>query len=138
MIYPEADAVNDCGICGPFVRHARQLRSRVDRAARSVDHVGLRSRLTTCLGWLSLVSDPPSPLLAGKDEGNSNQEEEMMRSAQVWIVGALVMLALLTASGVGRAEDFKVGTTLENLMVAFNGESNASARYAKFAQQAET
>jgi rubrerythrin len=33
--------------------------------------------------------------------------------------------------------DLKVGTTLENLQAAFNGESNAHARYLDFAKKAE-
>lgn len=55
----------------------------------------------------------------------------------VVMAGAVAMLATLAMAGASRAEDLKVGTTLENLMAAYNGECNAGARYAKFAEQAE-
>lgn len=35
------------------------------------------------------------------------------------------------------AEELKVGTTVENLQAAFNGESNASAKYTAFAKKAD-
>lgn len=41
------------------------------------------------------------------------------------------------ADGTGKAAGFKAGTTLENLMAAYNGESNASAKYAAYAAKAK-
>lgn len=44
-----------------------------------------------------------------------------------------------TESAAGKTEtaDLKVGTTLENLQAAFNGESNAHAKYLAFAKKAD-
>lgn len=62
-----------------------------------------------------------------------------MKFGRAFLVVAVVgLLATLAAPGAVRAQDLKVGTTLENLMAAYNGESNASAHYAIFAKQAET
>jgi hypothetical protein len=42
------------------------------------------------------------------------------------------VLAAMSVGGGAQAEEMKVGTTLENLLVAYNGESNASVHYAQF------
>jgi rubrerythrin len=61
-----------------------------------------------------------------------------MKCGRFWlVVGAVAALAVVSMGGTARAEEMKVGTTLENLMTAYNGESNASARYAEFAKKAE-
>jgi len=51
-----------------------------------------------------------------------------------WACG---VLAAAGESAETRIEDLKVGTTLENLMVAYNGESTPGVRYAEFAMKAE-
>jgi rubrerythrin len=64
-------------------------------------------------------------------------EASMKRGRALLVMGLVGVLATMTVGGRARAEEMKVGTTLENLMVAYNGESNASARYAEFAKKAE-
>jgi rubrerythrin len=53
------------------------------------------------------------------------------------LAGACGVLTAMAGPARARAEDLKVGTTLENLLVAYNGESNADVRYAEFAKKAE-
>jgi rubrerythrin len=48
---------------------------------------------------------------------------------------AVALFALFCASAA--VAEVKVGSTLENLQAAFNGESNAHARYVAFAQKAD-
>ncbi len=48
---------------------------------------------------------------------------------------AVLLFALLCASAA--FAEVKVGSTLDNLQTAFNGESNAHARYVAFAQRAD-
>jgi rubrerythrin len=45
--------------------------------------------------------------------------------------------AAVLASGAMSTPSFAKGTTLENLMTAYEGESNANARYTEFAKKAE-
>lgn len=62
------------------------------------------------------------------------------RNSITSVVLVIACLVLLAFPLLVRAEDAaapKVGTTLENLQAAFNGESNANARYLAFAQKAE-
>jgi rubrerythrin len=49
---------------------------------------------------------------------------------------AVVLLPLCAHAAI-EAPTLVVGTTLENLMAAFNGESNANARYLAFAEKAD-
>ncbi len=52
--------------------------------------------------------------------------------------GAVVAFAVLAVAGMAfAAEGLKVGTTLENLNAAYNGESNAKAKYEAFAKKAD-
>jgi rubrerythrin len=53
------------------------------------------------------------------------------------ILLAIIVLGLTAATALATDAPFKAGTTLENLQAAFNGESNAHARYLAFAQQAD-
>lgn len=53
------------------------------------------------------------------------------------ILLAIIVLGLAGATALAADAPFKAGTTLENLQAAFNGESNAHARYLAFAQQAD-
>jgi rubrerythrin len=55
----------------------------------------------------------------------------------VLVVTCLVLLEFQVLARADEAVTPKVGTTLENLLVAFNGESNANARYLAFAQKAD-
>jgi rubrerythrin len=50
---------------------------------------------------------------------------------------AILVLGLAVATVSAADTPLKAGTTLENLQAAFNGESNAHARYLAFAQQAD-
>jgi rubrerythrin len=50
---------------------------------------------------------------------------------------ALFILGLAVSTAIAADAPFKAGTTLENLQAAYNGESNAHARYLAFAQQAD-
>ena len=50
---------------------------------------------------------------------------------------AIMALALAVSTALAADTPIKAGTTLENLQAAFNGESNAHARYLAFAQQAD-
>ncbi len=50
---------------------------------------------------------------------------------------AIIVLALAVPAALAADTSFKAGTTLENLQAAYNGESNAHARYLAFAQQAD-
>lgn len=50
---------------------------------------------------------------------------------------AILVLGLAVATASAADTPLKAGTTLENLQAAFNGESNAHARYLAFAQQAD-
>ncbi|HEU5336581.1 MAG TPA: ferritin family protein [Terriglobales bacterium] len=50
---------------------------------------------------------------------------------------AIIVLGLAVATVSAADTPLKAGTTLENLQAAFNGESNAHARYLAFAQQAD-
>jgi rubrerythrin len=62
----------------------------------------------------------------------------MMRLGRAFVVACAVgLLVSMATTGAVRAEELKIGTTLENLMAAYNGESNASARYFVFAAKAE-
>lgn len=54
------------------------------------------------------------------------------------IMGLVVCVACACGMNVQAGEvELKVGTTLENLQAAYNGESNAKARYEAFAVQAD-
>jgi rubrerythrin len=55
------------------------------------------------------------------------------------LLAATLSLALLAGSAAVAAgtAQVTVGTTLENLQAAYNGESNAAAKYAEFAKQAD-
>lgn len=50
---------------------------------------------------------------------------------------ALGILGLAVSTALAADAPFKAATTLENLQAAYNGESNAHARYLAFAQQAD-
>ena len=50
---------------------------------------------------------------------------------------AIMALALAVSTALAADTPIKAGTTLENLQAAYNGESNAHARYLAFAQQAD-
>lgn len=50
---------------------------------------------------------------------------------------AIIALALAVPAALAAETPIKAGTTLENLQAAYNGESNAHARYLAFAQQAD-
>ncbi len=50
---------------------------------------------------------------------------------------AVMALALAVSTALAADTSIKAGTTLENLQAAYNGESNAHARYLAFAQQAD-
>ncbi len=60
----------------------------------------------------------------------------MKRLALLATIAALVALVAPLALAAGMAQ-VTVGTTLENLQAAYNGESNASAKYLEFAKQAD-
>jgi rubrerythrin len=51
-------------------------------------------------------------------------------------VAALVVLTAAASSAAPAAPAIQVGSTLENLQAAYNGESNAHAKYLAFAQKA--
>ncbi|HEV2116865.1 MAG TPA: ferritin family protein [Terriglobales bacterium] len=53
------------------------------------------------------------------------------------ILLAIIVMGLAAVTALATDAPFKAGTTLENLQAAFNGESNAHARYLAFAQQAD-
>jgi len=56
----------------------------------------------------------------------------------IWLVAVLGVLGLAISPLVfAEAPKLTVGTTLENLQAAFNGESNAHARYLAFAKKAD-
>lgn len=56
----------------------------------------------------------------------------------LWTAAVLGLLALSMSPAVfAVSPDLVVGSTLENLQTAFNGESNAHARYLAFAKKAE-
>ncbi len=56
----------------------------------------------------------------------------------VWTAAVLAVLGLAMSPLVFAASpELKVGTTLENLQAAFNGESNAHVRYLAFAKKAD-
>lgn len=50
---------------------------------------------------------------------------------------ALFALGLAASTALAASAPLNTGTTLENLQAAYNGESNAHARYLAFAQQAD-
>jgi rubrerythrin len=50
---------------------------------------------------------------------------------------AIMTLALAVSTALAADTPIQAGTTVENLQAAFNGESNAHARYLAFAQQAD-
>lgn len=58
-------------------------------------------------------------------------------SGGILAVVALVLAVHLAASRESRAEEARANTTLDNLMAAYNGESNAHARYLAFARKAD-
>lgn len=60
----------------------------------------------------------------------------MKRLALLATIAALVALVAPLALAAGTAQ-LTVGTTLENLQAAYNGESNASAKYLEFSKQAD-
>ena len=60
----------------------------------------------------------------------------MKRLALLATIAALVALVAPLALAAGIAQ-VTVGTTLENLQAAYNGESNASAKYLEFSKQAD-
>lgn len=60
----------------------------------------------------------------------------MKRLAILATIAALVALASPLVFAAGTAQ-VTVGTTLDNLQVAYDGESNASAKYLEFAKQAD-
>ncbi|MBI5091123.1 MAG: rubrerythrin [Candidatus Hydrogenedentes bacterium] len=53
------------------------------------------------------------------------------------LVLAFAMLASVTAYAADKPADKPAGTTLDNLIAAFDGESNANARYIAFAKKAD-
>lgn len=53
------------------------------------------------------------------------------------VLMAILVLGLAVVTASAADTPLKAGTTLENLQAAFNGESNAHARYLAFAQQAD-
>lgn len=56
----------------------------------------------------------------------------------LWLAVSLGAVGLaISPLAFAEAPDLKVGTTLENLQAAFNGESNAHAKYLVFAKKAE-
>ena len=57
---------------------------------------------------------------------------------QLFALSALVLMAGTVSAGVKAAPAKPAATTLENLQTAFNGESNAKARYEAFAAKAQT
>jgi len=57
---------------------------------------------------------------------------------RIWMSGIIGMVACVGFSGVANSADaVKAGTTLDNLQTAYNGESNAKARYEAFAAKAD-
>ncbi len=56
---------------------------------------------------------------------------------RVVVVSAAALIAGACASDVARAATPAAGKTLDNLMAAFNGESNARAKYTEFARKAD-
>ena len=60
----------------------------------------------------------------------------MRKNLMIGITGAIAGI-LMGAVCVLGAEEMKVGTTIENLQAAYNGESNAKARYNDFAIKAD-
>ncbi len=60
----------------------------------------------------------------------------MRKSLMGGIAGALAGVLVGVTCAIG-ADETKVGTTLENLQAAYNGESNAKARYEAFAAKAD-
>lgn len=61
----------------------------------------------------------------------------MRRRSAFLVMGVVGVLAVMPWGEGAGAETMKVGTTLENLVVAYHGESSASVRYARFAKKAE-
>lgn len=58
----------------------------------------------------------------------------MSKIKQILIFGALIAIGLMVATGTASAANLK---TLDNLQEAFNGESNANAKYTAFAVKAD-
>ena len=59
----------------------------------------------------------------------------MMKQLMVGVLGAMLLCVGLVCTV--KAAEQTAGTTLENLQAAFNGESNAKARYEAFAKKAD-
>lgn len=55
------------------------------------------------------------------------------------LVRLLVLAAVFAAAGLGvpGTSSSSTGTTLDNLMAAYNGESNAHAKYLEYAKKAD-
>jgi len=53
------------------------------------------------------------------------------------VLTTLALIATLVPASLAAGQQIKPGTSLENLQTAFNGESNAHARYLAFAQKAD-
>jgi rubrerythrin len=62
--------------------------------------------------------------------------KKLVLTALLFSCLAVVLLPLCAHAAI-EAPALVVGTTLENLMAAFNGESNANARYLAFAEKAD-
>lgn len=69
-----------------------------------------------------------------KYEHRESREAEETRTVRSVMDGDDVLIQERDAAP---AQAFKAGTTLENLQAAFNGESNAAAKYAAFARKAD-
>jgi len=67
-------------------------------------------------------------------------KEEMKREGN-WILVTCIMVGvvciLMLTPGLSRAEEAKANMTLDNLQSAYNGESNANAKYQAYALQAD-
>ena len=65
----------------------------------------------------------------------------MKKDGNRWLYFALFAViaftATMTISGLSNAGDTKNGKTMENLQAAFNGESNAHAKYLAYAEKAD-
>lgn len=61
----------------------------------------------------------------------------MKRISSLSLFAVAGIFAVLLPQAAISAEELVAGTTLENMQAAFNGESNAHARYAAFAEKAD-
>jgi rubrerythrin len=75
------------------------------------------------------------PLLAG--EKGATMMRRYLKPTYFWFSAVLTGAALIGWACAGHAAEAKPAATLENLMKAFDGESNAHARYLAFAKKAD-